>query len=129
MTECPFCERIANGEALFVGKSCALLHDAFPLSPGHCLIVPKRHVSSVFEMDDAERSELFSLVSQAKTLIEASHAPDGYNLGMNIGASAGQTIEHAHLHFIPRYSGDVEDPRGGVRNMISSRARYWERTT
>jgi diadenosine tetraphosphate (Ap4A) HIT family hydrolase len=129
MADCPFCERINAGGALLADQFCAVIRDAFPLNPGHCLIVPRRHVSSFFDMTEAERSDLFALVPQVKALIEESNVPAGYNLGMNIGALAGQTIGHAHLHVIPRYLGDVDDPRGGIRNIISVRARYWECNT
>lgn len=83
-------------------------------------------MASLFEMSDEERADLFALLPSLKEVIDEHFKPAAYNLGMNIGTSAGQTIYHAHFHFIPRYQGDVEDPRGGVRNIIPSKAKYWE---
>jgi diadenosine tetraphosphate (Ap4A) HIT family hydrolase len=123
---CPFCERITSGEILIASALSAVIKDAFPINPGHCLIVPNRHVMSIFEMTDDEAKDLFGLVTSVKAIIEKKFSPAGYNLGMNIGPAAGQTIAHAHLHVIPRYQGDVEDPRGGVRYIIPARAKYWE---
>lgn len=122
---CPFCERVAAGHTVAANELAAAITDGFPVSPAHLLIVPRRHVADYFALTAAERHALADLVPLAKTSIEQAHAPDGYNLGMNIGASAGQTVEHAHLHVIPRYAGDVPDPRGGVRWVVPARAAYW----
>jgi diadenosine tetraphosphate (Ap4A) HIT family hydrolase len=126
MNPCPFCERVSSGEVLIASALSAVIMDAFPVSPGHCLIVPKRHAISIFEMTPEEARDLFDLVSSIKSVIENKFSPAGYNLGMNIGSAAGQTVAHAHLHVIPRYQGDVLDPRGGVRNIIPMRGKYWE---
>ena len=126
MQDCPFCKRLISGEVLAATDLSAAVLDGFPVSPGHCLIVPRRHVSSLFEMSDAEQRDLFSLLPEVRRLLGDHYDPAGYNIGMNIGEAAGQTIGHAHLHVIPRYIGDVEDPRGGVRQIIAARARYWE---
>ena len=98
--------------------------DAFPVSPGHMLIVPRRHVSDFFSLTAEEQAAIWSLVVSVRRHIETQHAPDGYNLGINVGSSAGQTVPHAHLHIIPRYDGDVDDPRGGIRWVLPSKAGY-----
>jgi len=102
------------------------LWDGFPVSPGHALIVPKRHVADWFGATPEERAELWNAVESVRKVIEQHHQPDGYNVGFNCGRAAGQTVFHLHLHVIPRYDGDVEDPRGGVRHVIPDKVRYWE---
>jgi superfamily II DNA or RNA helicase/diadenosine tetraphosphate (Ap4A) HIT family hydrolase/HKD family nuclease len=125
MTEppCPFCgqpdDRLFHRGRLVIG-----LWDQFPLSPGHALIIPRRHVASWFEATDEERSELLAAVGDARNAIERVHQPNGYNLGVNIGDAAGQTIPHLHVHVIPRYRGDVPAPRGGVRHVLPGKADY-----
>jgi superfamily II DNA or RNA helicase/diadenosine tetraphosphate (Ap4A) HIT family hydrolase len=98
--------------------------DAYPVSPGHALVVPLRHVATWFEATAEERLEIVQAVDRAKEEIERRHAPDGYNIGINVGAAAGQTVFHLHVHVIPRYAGDVPDPRGGIRHVIPARANY-----
>ncbi len=125
---CVFCDRIENGDVLLSNGSAAAFHDGFPLNPGHTLIVPLRHEPSFLDLDEAEQAAVWALVVPVRKLIEAGGlVPDGYNIGINIGEAAGQTVAHAHVHVIPRYCGDVADPRGGVRRVIPDRARYWER--
>ena len=115
MTEvgCPFCnlppERVFLAEELVVG-----LWDAFPVSPGHALLVPRRHTTDWFSATPDERAALTLAIEQAKQIIERDHRPDGYNIGFNVGVAAGQTIWHLHVHLIPRYAGDVTHPRGGA---------------
>ena len=102
------------------------LWDAFPVSPGHALIVPRRHVAAWFDASDEERAALNDAIAVARSAIEAAgHRPDGFNVGFNVGTAAGQTVPHLHVHLIPRYRGDVPDPRGGVRWIIPDRAAYW----
>ena len=110
---------------LFSNDLAAAIPDGFPLNPGHTLVVPERHVSSFFDLSAAEQEALWSLVPLVRSEIEEQHSPSGYNLGLNIGESAGQTVDHAHLHIVPRYKGDVADPRGGVRWVLPERAAYW----
>lgn len=125
---CPFCqippERIiAQNEHAFV------IRDAFPVSPGHTLIIPKRHIASFFETKQEEKIALLELLDEVGALLAAPdvpNKPDGYNIGINDGAAAGQTVPHLHIHLIPRYQGDVEDPRGGVRWVLPEKASYWE---
>ena len=123
---CPFCDRIASGEMIAGNDSAAALLDGYPLSPGHCLVIPRRHVSDFFELTSREQADVWSLVSALKIRLDAERAPAGYNVGINVGAAAGQTVWHAHVHLIPRYAGDVEDPRGGVRWVIAAKAPYWK---
>ena len=121
---CPFCSlpeaRIvkANDHAFFI-------RDGYPISEGHTLIIPKRHVGSFFQVTDNERSSLLELLDYAKSELDAEFKPDGYNIGINDGPSAGQTVPHLHIHLIPRYVGDRTDPRGGVRWIIPEKADYW----
>jgi diadenosine tetraphosphate (Ap4A) HIT family hydrolase len=89
--------------------------------------VPRRHVASWFEASPEERTELIAALERARAAILEDHRPDGFNVGMNLGAAAGQTVFHLHLHVIPRYAGDVEDPRGGIRCVVPDRAAYWDR--
>ncbi len=125
MTEpgCPFCSPDIDG-LFHRGRLVLGLWDHFPASPGHALVIPQRHVASWFEATSEERIELMAAVSDAKAAIERVHQPDGYNLGVNIGDAAGQTISHLHIHVIPRYHGDVRAPRGGVRHVIPEKADY-----
>src|SRR5262249_55030966 len=106
------------------GRLVLGLWDQFPVSPGHALIIPRRHVGSWFEATDEEQGEMIAVVAEARAAIEQIRQPDGYNLGVNIGQAAGQTIPHLHLHVIPRYHGDVSHPRGGVRHVIPKKADY-----
>ena len=124
--ECPFCARLESGDVLCGSALSAALLDGFPIGPGHCLIVPRRHVGLFFDLTEEEQRDLFALVPAVKKLIEERWKPDAYNVGLNVGEAAGQTVPHVHLHVIPRYRGDVPDPRGGIRWVIPGRARYWE---
>jgi len=118
---CPFCDK-ANYER--EGDLAFTKTDSYPVSKGHTLVIPKRHISSYFECTDAERLELWSLVEEVKALLERTFEPDGFNIGINIGPAAGQTVPHMHIHVIPRYSGDMDDPRGGVRGVIPDKQKY-----
>jgi len=102
-----------------------VVRDAYPISPGHTLIIPKRHVGSLFEISAGERTCLLALLDKAKAVVEQEFNPDGFNIGINDGPAAGQTVPHLHIHLIPRYNGDSTDPRGGVRWIIPSKADYW----
>ena len=94
------------------------------MSPGHALLILRRHVATWFDASRSEQVALIEAIDQAKSIINREHAPDGYNIGMNCGAAAGQTVFHLHVHLIPRYQGDVADPRGGVRHVIADKANY-----
>lgn len=121
---CPFCELSAE-RILFRNDAAIALRDAYPVTPGHTLVIPMRHVASFFDVTALERSEMLALLDQAKVQLQAELNPAGFNIGINDGAAAGQTVPHLHLHLIPRYEGDVLDPRGGVRWIIPEKADYW----
>jgi diadenosine tetraphosphate (Ap4A) HIT family hydrolase len=125
MTDCPFCQ--PKSENVFYEDELVRgLWDQFPISPGHALIIPKRHVETWFDASSEEHQALTQALTRVKAVIEAEHQPDSYNIGINSGKAAGQTIPHLHVHLIPRYQGDVPDPRGGVRNVIPTKANYWD---
>jgi diadenosine tetraphosphate (Ap4A) HIT family hydrolase len=121
---CLFCALPTN-RIVEENDHAVLILDGFPVSPGHSLVIPKRHVGSFFDVTEVERSALLGLLDRAKDLVEQRNKPDGYNVGINDGAAAGQTVPHLHIHLIPRYEGDLVDPRGGVRWVIPSKADYW----
>ena len=101
------------------------IYDAFPISPGHTLVISKRHIVSLFEANKEEREAIFDLLEQVKLDLMRKYTPDGFNIGINDGVAAGQTINHLHIHLIPRYAGDIEEPRGGVRWIFPKKAAYW----
>ena len=122
---CPFCH--PNPDQVFLETDLVLgLWDRYPVSPGHALLIPRRHVADWFDATPEEQQALTQALTTARQIIEKKHKPDAYNIGINAGQAAGQTIFHLHVHLIPRYKGDQEDPRGGVRHVIADRARYWE---
>jgi len=120
---CPFC-RPVPGEVVLENDLCYARYDKFPVNPGHLLLIPFRHVAGFFEATDEEQAALLALVREAKDLLDERFHPDGYNIGVNVGTAAGQTVMHLHVHVIPRYAGDMEDPRGGVRGVIPERREY-----
>ncbi len=121
---CPFCALPAE-RVLFRNDSVVVARDAYPVTPGHTLVIPVRHVASFFDATPPERDAMLALLDVAKQQLQAEFGPAGYNIGINDGAAAGQTIGHLHMHLIPRYSGDRPDPRGGVRWVIPDKADYW----
>lgn len=124
MSACPFCN-LEDDQCVLVTPVVRALRDSFPISKGHTLIVPARHVGSIFDLDDAERAAIWSVVETVRQQLEKEFRPDAFNIGVNDGQAAGQTVPHAHVHVIPRYAGDVADPRGGVRWVIAEKADYW----
>lgn len=123
---CPFCS-IPQVRIILRNDHGVVIRDGFPISPEHTLIIPRRHVGSFFEVSTEEREALLNLLSEAKrSLVEEFH-PDAFNIGINDGAAAGQTVSHLHIHLIPRYMGDCPDPRGGVRWIMPDKADYWSR--
>jgi diadenosine tetraphosphate (Ap4A) HIT family hydrolase len=123
--ECPFCTRMQSSEPIAANVSAIAFPDGFPVSEGHMLVVPRRHVRSLWDLSPGELRDIWDLVGEVRALLTSKHSPDGFNIGVNDGEAAGQTIDHAHLHIIPRYTGDVPDPRGGIRLVLPGRARYW----
>lgn len=133
--DCPFCNLDPSRVYAANGLAVAVL-DEYPVSPGHTLIIPKRHFESLFEATEVERSALFDLMDEVRRRLlntpqppfdtrGSERVPDGFNIGINDGATAGQTVFHLHIHLIPRYEGDCADPRGGVRKLFPGRTRYW----
>ena len=125
-TTCPFCPPLER-ETLESHPLAISIADSFPLSQGHSLIVPRRHVPSFFDLAGEERLAILELLDRVKRLLDRRYAPDGYNIGVNDGPAAGQTVMHLHVHVIPRYQGDMDDPRGGVRWIFPDKAAYWKR--
>jgi diadenosine tetraphosphate (Ap4A) HIT family hydrolase len=121
---CPFCA-FPPERVLLRNSSAIAFRDAHPISPGHALEVPVRHAVSLFDRTSEERATMFDLLEVAKQQLHSEFSPSGYNIGINDGAAAGQTVGHLHIHLIPRYPGDRPDPRGGIRWVIPEKADYW----
>jgi diadenosine tetraphosphate (Ap4A) HIT family hydrolase len=121
--DCPFCQieasRIVADNVLAIA-----VRDGFPVNPGHTLVILRRHVASWFDATADERAALTGMVDDVKAILERELHPEGYNIGINVGEAAGQTVMHLHVHVIPRFAGDVDDPRGGVRFVIPARGNY-----
>lgn len=122
--KCPFCELSKNVEVICETNLCLVFFDSFPVSPGHALIIPKRHVASYFDLTDDERQAMNELLLQVKNKLDERFHPDGYNIGVNVNQAAGQSVFHCHMHLIPRYKGDVDNPKGGVRGVMPSKQHY-----
>jgi diadenosine tetraphosphate (Ap4A) HIT family hydrolase len=123
MSTSPFLAR-PSSEWVASNSLAFAIRDLYPVTPGHTLIVPRRLVATWFEATREERLAIFDLLDVVKDRLDAEFRPDGYNVGFNAGASAGQTIMHLHVHVIPRHQGDREDPRGGVRHVIPGKGNY-----
>jgi len=122
--DCVFCDLASDKELISETATAIAFLDSYPVNVGHTLIVPKRHVADYFELSIHEQRALWLLVNRCKVLIQKRFNPDGFNVGINIGEAAGQSIFHVHIHLIPRYKGDVENPRGGVRGVIKEKQEY-----
>lgn len=122
--DCPFCLNNLTSEIILENNFSYAIYDKFPVSKGHILIIPKNHNSNYFDLSLEEQKECLILLNNAKKVIDKEFNPDGYNIGININKDAGQTIWHAHIHLIPRYNGDVVEPRGGVRGVIPFKKNY-----
>ena len=122
--DCPFCLNNLTSEIILENNFSYAIYDKFPVSKGHILIIPKHHNSNYFDLSLEEQKECLILLNNAKKILDKEFKPDGYNVGININKDAGQTIWHAHIHLIPRYSGDIEEPRGGVRGVIPFKKIY-----
>ena len=121
---CAFCT-LPPARVIGENTFAIAIRDGYPVSPGHTLLIPKRHAGSFFDLSEQERSDLLALLDSAKRAIDIEFQPQGYNIGINEGLAAGQTVPHLHVHLIPRYAGDLPDPRGGVRWVIPDKAKYW----
>lgn len=115
------CELCTPNEVIFENALAYVRYDSNSLSLGHVLIVPKRHVANFFDMTTEEQSAILTLLNQAHASSRPQHSPDGYNIGVNIGKAGGQSRMHVHVHLIPRYAGDVPDPRGGIRCVLAGK--------
>lgn len=116
--------KVSENRILYRNEHFFIISDSYAVSPGHLLIISNELRKDYFELSDSEKNSLTTTIDMAKSIIEKEHKPDGYNIGMNCGEAAGQTIFHFHCHVIPRYEGDVENPRGGVRGVIPSKMDY-----
>ena len=119
---CLFCKD-ARGVSL-TNELAYSARDSYPVSPGHTVVIPRRHVASFFELTPEEINACMALINDERKLLDEAFKPDGYNIGVNIGSAAGQSILHVHIHIIPRYEGDVENPQGGVRHVIPRKGHY-----
>jgi len=117
------CELCEPKEVILENALAYVRFDSNSLSRGHVLVVPRRHVAGFFDMSTEEQTACLTLLSQAQRLVQARHSPDGYNIGVNVGKAAGQSRMHVHVHLIPRYAGDVADPKGGVRCVLTSKLK------
>lgn len=120
---CLFCHPKPH-EIIEETEHALLITDSYPVSKGHCLVIPRRHIKTFFECTEEENREFFYLTNQAKKYVEEQFSPDGYNIGCNNEIAAGQSVFHLHIHIIPRYKGDVENPKGGVRWVIPKSSQY-----
>ena len=125
MTGCPFCS-IQQDKMMAQDLLTFTVRDTLPVSPGHTLILPKRHIASIFEATKEEVAALWEALQQARSELLKEFSPDGFNIGINDGLASGQTILHLHIHLIPRYKGDMPDPRGGIRWIFPAKAKYWK---
>ena len=119
---CIFCR--PQREVLAANDTALGVFDTYPVSPGHALVVPRRHAVTIWDLSAEEYADCFLLVRDLKAVLEQRFSPDGFNVGVNCGPAAGQSVWHAHIHVIPRYKGDVPNPRGGVRHVIPLKANY-----
>ena len=122
--DCPFCR---DPKIIIENELAYADYDSYPASPGHCLIITRRHVAEYFQATAEENTAIWELVDEMKDILDKEYNPDGYNVGVNIRAAAGQSVPHIHIHMIPRYKGDVENPQGGVRGVIPHKQKYVKR--
>lgn len=121
---CVFCNPDSERELITESASAYAIFDKFPVNKGHSLIVPKKHVENYFDLTIHEQVACLFVINRVKNIVAKRFHPDGFNIGVNIGDSAGQTIDHVHIHLIPRYKGDVNNPVGGIRNIIPGKGDY-----
>lgn len=119
--DCPFCR---EPRIVIQNKLAFVRYDGYPVNPGHFLVIPHRHVAEYFQATSEEKAAIWELVDEMKQTIDDEFSPDGYNVGVNVGVAGGQSVPHIHVHVIPRYTGDVENPKGGVRGVIPGRQKY-----
>lgn len=122
-SDCIFCD-LGDEDIVIKNQYCYARWDKFPVSPGHLLIIPKRHFETIFDATTEEHSAFWDLIVRCKEILEKDQHPDGYNIGTNVGLAAGQSVFHVHIHVIPRYTGDVELPLGGIRGVLPHMQKY-----
>jgi len=120
---CPFC-KLEENQILLENEYAVAFYDKYPVQKGHLLIIPKKHVETYFDANDIQINAIHQLIKQGKEMLDQEFSPDGYNIGINVGYYGGQTVPHLHFHLIPRYKGDIEDPRGGIRKAIPNLVQY-----
>ncbi|MCY3676524.1 MAG: HIT family protein [Gemmatimonadetes bacterium] len=123
---CPFCH-VSSDSVIAESRHALAIADEYPVNPGHTLVIPRAHSRSLFTHSSEAQADIWHLVARVRDHLQTSCNPDGFNIGFNDGPAAGQTVNHAHIHVIPRVDGDVEDPRGGIRWVLPDRAAYWDR--
>ena len=123
-SSCPFCNPDSERELIVESATAYSIYDKFPVNDGHALIIPKKHCADYFELTFREQSACMFMLNRVKHIVSKKFNPDGFNVGMNVNVAAGQTVSHVHIHLIPRYKGDVKNPRGGIRNIIPSKGDY-----
>ena len=120
---CPFCNR-GELKIILENELAFAIYDKYPVQKGHLLIIPKEHIVTYFDASEEQILAMHELIQKGKKLLDNEFKPDGYNIGVNVGFYGGQTIPHLHVHLIPRYKGDIEDPRGGVRKIVKNLVQY-----
>jgi len=124
LTTCPFCN-LEDDQVLLSNSTAVVIRDGFPVTEGHSLVIPRRHIESLFDLTEEEFQDLGELSSDVRRrLLDSDDTIEGFNIGVNDGTVAGQTVPHCHVHIIPRRAGDVANPRGGVRHVIPSKGNY-----
>ena len=123
-SHCQFCNPDADRELIVESATAYSIYDKFPVNSGHALIIPKKHCADYFSLTFKEQAACMFMLNNVKEIVSEKFNPDGFNIGINVGEKAGQTVNHVHIHLIPRYTGDVEEPRGGVRGVIPSQQKY-----
>ncbi len=121
---CPFCHPDPDRIMLLDDDDVFAIYDKFPVNPGHVLVIPKRHYENYFDLTREEQAACIAALNLVKEIIQNKYSPDGFNIGINIGRDAGQTVGHVHIHLIPRFRGDVSKPEGGVRGVIPKKRVY-----
>lgn len=125
--ECPFCDLEARRIRLETEVGLAI-DDLFPAAEGHTLVIPRRHVRTIYDLPEPQQAALWELTRTVRDDLIEELGPDGFTIGLNEGMAAGQSVDHTHIHVIPRFLGDVPDPTGGIRAIFPHRARYWEQS-
>lgn len=122
--DCPFCNPESARKLIVESATAYAIYDKFPVNDGHALIIPKRHCEDYFDLTFKEQAACIFMLNKVKEIISTEFKPQGFNVGINVGEQAGQTVKHVHIHLIPRYKGDVDEPKGGVRGVIPNKQKY-----